>query len=152
MFGGFCVSLRGFESKFKSYHDLIKESLCPQPTPKCHLLDCKECPGFSFVVNNFKNILMENNVTSLNYKQWTNTDRSTIELITSDADKFLDNLQEKANKLIPHSFIASKQVESMQLMKCNLKDGDILVILDFSENYSFVAQNAAQSFHWNNAH
>lgn len=29
-------------------------------------------------------------------------------------------------------------------------EGEALVLLDFAENYSFVCQDAAQSFHWNN--
>ena len=32
----------------------------------------------------------------------------------------------------------------------NLKVGEILVNADFSENYSFVLQDASQGFHWNN--
>ncbi len=32
-----------------------------------------------------------------------------------------------------------------------LKDGEFLVIGDLAENFSFVVQDEAQSFHWNNA-
>ncbi len=32
-----------------------------------------------------------------------------------------------------------------------LKDGEFLVIGDFAENFSFVVQDEAQSFHWNNS-
>ena len=34
--------------------------------------------------------------------------------------------------------------------KKNLKNGEILAVLDFSENYKFVVQNASQAFHFNN--
>ena len=34
--------------------------------------------------------------------------------------------------------------------KASLKQGEMLVTADFAENYAFVLQNAAQSFHWNN--
>ena len=33
----------------------------------------------------------------------------------------------------------------------SLQPGEIVVVGDFSENYSFVLQDAAQGFHWNNA-
>ena len=33
----------------------------------------------------------------------------------------------------------------------SLKVGEILVNADFSENYSFVLQDASQGFHWNKA-
>lgn len=32
----------------------------------------------------------------------------------------------------------------------NLLPGEILICLDFAENYAYVIQNSAQSFHWNN--
>ena len=35
--------------------------------------------------------------------------------------------------------------------KSELKDGEFCVIGDFSENYSFIVQDAAQGFHWNNS-
>ena len=35
-------------------------------------------------------------------------------------------------------------------VKDTLKEGEFLILCDFPENYAFVVQNAAQSFHWNN--
>ena len=34
--------------------------------------------------------------------------------------------------------------------KDNLKTGNFVVTLDFSENFAFVVQEAVQGFHWNN--
>jgi hypothetical protein len=36
-------------------------------------------------------------------------------------------------------------------LKCNLQSGEFVVLCDFAENYSFVLQDEAQGFHWNNA-
>jgi hypothetical protein len=36
-------------------------------------------------------------------------------------------------------------------LKCNLQSGEFLVLCDFAENYSFVLQDEAQGFSWNNA-
>ena len=36
-------------------------------------------------------------------------------------------------------------------MKENLKFGESVIVLDFAENYSFLVQDAAQGFHWNNS-
>jgi len=33
--------------------------------------------------------------------------------------------------------------------KQDLKEGKVLVVCDFAENYSFVVQDEIQSFHWN---
>ena len=54
------------------------------------------------------------------------------------------------NKLLLHDFTATKQTRHYSKLKEELKEGEFLVILDFAENYSFVMQNAAQGFHWNN--
>jgi len=34
--------------------------------------------------------------------------------------------------------------------KEDLVEGEVLVVMDFAENYSFVVQDEVQSFHWNN--
>jgi hypothetical protein len=36
-------------------------------------------------------------------------------------------------------------------LKCNLQSGKFVVLCDFAENYSFILQDEAQEFLWNNA-
>jgi hypothetical protein len=36
-------------------------------------------------------------------------------------------------------------------LKCNVQSGKFVVLCDFAKNYSFVLQDEAQGFHWNNA-
>lgn len=50
--------------------------------------------------------------------------------------------------LLQHDFIARKQSSFFEIQKQNLKTNEFLVISDFSENYTFIVQNAVQSFHW----
>ena len=50
-----------------------------------------------------------------------------------------------------HDFIAKQQSHYCTERKETLQDGDVLVIGDISEKYSFVLQDAAQGYHWNNA-
>lgn len=38
----------------------------------------------------------------------------------------------------------------MKDTKSSLKEGEVVIICDFAENYSFVLQDAVQSHHWNN--
>jgi hypothetical protein len=35
-------------------------------------------------------------------------------------------------------------------LKCDLQSGEFVVLCDFAEDYSFVLQNGAQGFRWNN--
>lgn len=51
--------------------------------------------------------------------------------------------------MIPHDYIKNEQSSFFKTTKNNLKEGEFLVICDFSENYSFVLQDEVQSHHWN---
>jgi hypothetical protein len=60
-------------------------------------------------------------------------------------------LLEKLLLLLHHSFIATQQAMFLKELKRNLQSGEFVVLCDFAENYSFVLQDEAQGFHWNNA-
>ena len=66
-------------------------------------------------------------------KQWISTDRSNLEEHEDDFDDFLD------------------KIEFQRVKKASLKFDEAVLILDFAENHSFVAQDCVQSYHWNNA-
>lgn len=57
---------------------------------------------------------------------------------------------EKLTKLLVHDFVSTQQSQYFRNSKVSLKEGEFIVTLDFSENYAFVVQEAAQGFHWNN--
>jgi len=59
----------------------------------------------------------------------------------------MESFCEKLNILLFHSFVTKQQVKFYIDCKSGLKIGDLLVTVDFAENYAFVAQG----FHWNNA-
>ena len=81
------------------------------------------------------------------FKQWVSVD----ETYRMPADEFVEQFCEKVELLRPHSFIASEQAAFYKDCKSKLVPGEMLVTADFSENYSFVLQDAAQGFHWNNS-
>ena len=78
-------------------------------------------------------------------------DRSTLETYTKPVDEFVDMFCEKLEVLHPHAFIAAQQASFYCDCKSTLAPREMLVTVDFSENYSFVLQDAAQGYHWNNA-
>lgn len=84
------------------------------------------------------------------YKQWTNTDRSTIETLVETADLFIASLINKLKILLRHSFVAKQQSQYLNHLKESIIVGIILALGDFSENFHFVFQDASQGFHWNN--
>ena len=93
-------------------------------------------------------LLDENDMDQIVYKQWTSTDRSTLETFCVPVEEFIEIFSEKLELLRPHSFIASQQAQFYSKCKTNLQVGEILVSVDI---YSFILQDAAQGFHWNNS-
>jgi hypothetical protein len=57
----------------------------------------------------------------------------------------------KTEKLTAHHFIVKKQAEFLRLLKSKLPEAEVILLLDFAENYSFIVQDAAQGYHWDNS-
>ena len=53
--------------------------------------------------------------------------------------------------LLKHDYIATKQADYFSNLQNNLKEGEFLVTLDFSQNYTFKIQDAIQSHYWVNS-
>jgi len=138
-------------AEFPTYHDCLSKVMCTPPLPECCLNECESCPGIVPLRKELLTALDENDIEQVIYKQWVSTDRSTLETYCASAEEFLESFCEKLEILCPHSFIAKQQASFYSMCKSNLKPGEVLVTVDFSENYSFVLQDAAQGFHWNNA-
>ena len=85
-------------------------------------------------------------IDNVTFKQWVSVDRSSLETSQYTADNFIDHLCDKLQALIP-----TQQALFFNDCKTNLKIGEVLVQADFSENYSFLIQDATQGFHWNNS-
>ena len=113
--------------------------------------ECQKCDS----LENFKDELLalysESMIDEIQYKQWVSTDRSTLETLSKPTDEFVEHFGEKLDKLRRHDFIAKQQSYYCTERKESLQDGEVIVTGDFSENYSFVLQDAAQGYHWNNA-
>ena len=83
------------------------------------------------------------------FNQWCSTDTTEMIKQTATVDDFIDLLVEKLDNITKHSFIAKKQAEYLKERKTNLKEDEVIAILDFAENYKFIVQDEVQGFHWN---
>ena len=134
-----------------NYKDCINKIVCSQPSDKCFLGDCLDCvANFSnlqeIMMKSFKN----HGIQEIKYESWKQTDRCSIIFETIKVSSFLEILKDKLIKLKTHDFFAKQQALFIRNLKENLEDGEIVISFDFAENYAFVIQNSAQSFHWNN--
>lgn len=138
------------ETPLMTYHHCLARLICNPPLPKCYLGDCNVCPGIEELKKHLISVFDNNLIDTVTYKQWTAVDRSTLETVIENSDEFVESFGDKLESLLPHSFIATQQSMFYKECKSQLKPGEFVVSADFSENYAFVLQDAAQGFHWNN--
>ena len=134
-----------------TYHHCLAKIICNPPLPECYLGECEVCPGVMTLKEELITSLDENDVDQVVYKQWVSTDRTTLEAYCASTEDFVEIFCEKLELLCSHSFIACEQASFYSRWKENMQPGEILVTVDFSENYAFILQDAAQGFHWNNS-
>ena len=60
---------------------------------------------------------------------------------TEDFEDFITSLSERVYKLTRHHYISKSQGVFLQNLKGNLLVNEIIIILDFSENFSFIIQD-----------
>lgn len=126
--------------------------VCDRENRDCMLNRCKSCPGPDVLKEHIHGKLsdMYDEDDTITYKQWLTTDRCTLESKVLDRDQFIDTLVKNVETLIPHHYISKAQSAYLTTLKENLSDGEVVALLDFAENYTFLVQDAAQSYHWNN--
>ena len=137
------------EGAFSHYQHCLAAIMCNPPRIQCYLGKCKQCPGTDTLHLKLQDIMDTNMVDTVEYKQWTSTDRSTMESIVQPVDVFLQSFMKTLKTLKCHDLIAKQQSNFVTDAKEALGPDEFLVITDFSENYSCVCQDATQSFHWN---
>lgn len=141
------------KEKYCTYEQCITSVLCKEPKSKCNLLECAECPGIDKLNKEleeyFEPQMMENDVIEFN--QWVSTDRCDLVTYAKSVQEFLQMFMNNLKKLIKHDFITKQQYSFAKKQQEKLGPGEFFVSCDFAENYSFVIQNEAQGYHWNNA-
>ena len=66
----------------------------------------------------------------------------------STVEEFIAKIVDDVYEVCPHHFIAKVQANHLKMAKENLSKNELIILLDFAENYSFVVQDAVQGFHW----
>lgn len=136
-----------------TYKNLLSKVACNLEKENCMLHGCPLCPG-PLILNQYLYELMEIESeivdNTLNYKQWTTTDRCELLSLTETIDDFVERLTDQVVQLKSHHFIAKSQSQYLRNRKNNLKPNEGIIQGDFSENFRFLIQDEIQSYHWEN--
>lgn len=116
----------------------------------CFLDECEKCPGIASFSQLLQQLLERKNFNNVQFSTWIATDRVTLQTQILTTTDFVEELCNKLLVLKPHSFISKQQSQYFQFKKNNLDEDEVLIVLDFNENYKYIIQDASQAFHFNN--
>ena len=132
------------------YKELMAQVVCDVGSRKCMVHRCDDCPGQSNLTTYLHEQLSHLNSNDLIiFKQWVSTDRADIKQIALSLPDYIDHLSKQSDDLTSHSYISKCQANYLRELKSTLPEGEIIVLADFAENFSFVVQDEVQGYHWN---
>ncbi len=134
------------------YKSLMAKTVCSLESKDCMLHRCDTCPGEEaleeFLLSAVGDFDPEETIS---FKQWVHTDREALITKQLPIEEFVSELSTAIWNLSCHHFIAKHQSNHLKSLKENLSPSEIVVLMDFAENYSFIVQDASQGFHWENS-
>lgn len=146
--------LCGKISTLSDYKDILDMFVCDQQKGDCMVGKCDQCPGQEAVEKQLRTIFGENDYDMddrIEYPQWVSVDRSSIVRESSTIEEFVQLIASRTKDLAYHHYVKEQQSLFLRNLKANLKSTEVIIQMDFAENYGFLAQDSAQSFHWNNS-
>ena len=106
---------------------------------------CIQCTGKSqlleFLYAYYSTDELQSKIT---YKQWISTDRAHLKEINETNECFLQTLLTAISSTTEHHFISLVQARYYQNLKSSLKQNELLVQVDFAENFTLFSQNSIQ--------
>ena len=78
-------------------------------------------------------------------------DHTTLMNHYSTVEEFIAKIVDDVYEVWTRHFIAKAQANHLKVAKENLSENELIILLDFAENYSFVVQDAVQRFYWENS-
>ena len=131
----------------ETYQELIKLLVCDIENRDCMLMRCTQCPKEGELEDYLNDKFLDVDDT-ITFKEWTAVDRTELITRQMTVADFIKLLVRKLINLIPHSYIAKQQSNYLRNRKENLELSSVLILLDFSENYTFRYQDEVQGYHW----
>ena len=150
--------------KFKRSSELWEQSLCRRQegsewhTKACLKGDCASC-GFDLIPLCEREVDPDNK-TTMTWRRFEMVSAGSttrkgnpktvirLEYKVTTARDFLLYAAPKMKQFVWHQFVARWQDSQFKNSVQDLKEGEIMSLIDFAENYSFKGQSEVQSQHW----
>ena len=128
---------------------LLARLVCNPAQEACWFGKCAACEDFGSKLKEVLSDVFEKlDVENITYKIWVSTDRTELLTVTEEVDGFLESFIEKLEVLKTHDFIYKQQACYFNELKENLNEDSCISVGDFSENFTFLIQDAVQGNHW----
>ena len=131
------------------YKEMMQIIVCDLNDKICMVHRCNDCPGKNALTSKLQHLECLEDISEIKVKQWQTTDWTTLNTMTLSTDEFIELAVTKLHQLTSHSFIAKSQAQYLKNRKNAIQFDRAIVLVDFSENYSFVVKDEVQGYHWN---
>jgi hypothetical protein len=128
----------------KNLSELVALVVCDPDDEQCMKRKCNKCP-ISTEIETFLFECIDDDRELIPAKQWKQGILSVEHYSKSD---ICDKLSEQLNKYIPHIYNVKAQAKSFTNDKKNIKEGEIILQIDFAENYTIKHQNEISAAHF----
>ena len=116
----------------------------------CWLNKCEGCVDKkSELQSDILKILQENQIDYVDFVQWKFSERDQKKTFHMTAEKFAEYAAKQLKNLKFHDYVYKKQDEEFSNLKKNLAPNQIIINMDYAENYKVAHQNEPQQGHFN---
>ena len=134
-----------------SLEDVMGKAVCSRENEKCMMRRCDVCPGEDAVKQFIENLPELEGREEIRHKKWVTVDRCTLQDVVAPTEEFIESFSSSIMQLLRHHFVAKSQGHAFKEAKARLSPNEGVLVGDFAENYSFLVQDAAQGYHWDNS-
>ena len=130
----------------KDYHEFLELRVYNRNSKEYMIHHCEPWPSGTTVKNFIQGQLMkadddgqvdQYDDVEITFQQWTTSGRAELISCTLPLDEFIEQLCVQLDKITSHSFIGRSQSQYLNKLNKNLKCGEVIILGDFAENFSF---------------
>ena len=130
----------------KNSAELLDKVCCDTSAEECMSGHCEKC------MSNLQDLIPNSNLLNENtsWKKWTEVSgRLKAVIIEGTLEEAIDELNKSLKRFKTHVHIKQNQSDAFKQAKQNVEAGEIVLQIDFAENFQAVNQDEIQSAHWN---